>query len=139
MRSNRLVVPGPAALAVVLLLMGCVERNAKVRTSPPGALVVVNDEEVGVTPVKFSFLWYGDYEILIRKPGYETLRTQYRIDAPWYQWPPFDVFAEALVPFTIRDEHVLPTYELAPITTPTPAELTERATEMRDRALYEAP
>lgn len=114
---------------------GCVERTARVQTRPPGALVTINDEEVGVSPVKFSFQWYGDYEIIIRKPGYETLRTHHRIDPPWYQWPPFDLVAEVLWPGMIRDEHVLPTFELTPTTQPVIAELVNRAVETRTDAL----
>ncbi len=114
---------------------GCVERTARVQTQPPGALVTVNDEEVGISPVKFSFQWYGDYEIILRKPGYQTLRTNYRIVPPWYQWPPFDFVAEVLWPGMIRDERVLPTFELTPTTQPKIADLVNRAVEMRADAL----
>lgn len=134
--------PGVAVLAAVAALglaAGCVERTAKVRTNPPGAIVIVNDEEVGVSPVKFNFLWYGDYDIMIRKPGYETLKTHHRIEAPWWQYPPFDIVAETLIPSTIRDEHELPTYELTPQAVPAAEELVERAQELRERAHYEQP
>lgn len=116
---------------------GCVERTVKIRTEPPGALAIVNDEEVGVTPVTFSFLWYGDYELVFRKPGYETLKTSYRIDAPWYQYPGVDLVAETMLPMMIRDEHAPPAFVLAPASQPTTAEVTERALELRERALYE--
>ena len=118
---------------------GCVERTAKVQTNPAGALVIVNDEEVGVSPVKFNFVWYGDYDIMVRKPGYRTLKTRHRIDAPWYQWPPFDLIAETMIPAMITDEHVLPTLALEPAETPSIDEVVGRATELRDRALFEGP
>ncbi len=135
-----------AALISVLLslgllafspLSGCVERIAKIDTRPSGAMVVINDEEVGVSPVKFAFTWYGDYDIIVRKAGYETLKTHYKIDAPWYEWPPLDLFAETMIPTMIRDEHTLPPFELQPTETPTVEQVVERATELRDRALYE--
>lgn len=119
------------------LTAGCVERTAKIQTDPPGALVLVNDEEVGVSPVTFSFLWYGDYDILLRKPGYKTLKTNHRLHAPWYQWPPFDLVAEVMIPVMIRDEHTLPVFVLDPAETPASDELVGRATELRDRALFE--
>lgn len=126
-----------AALAIVLMALGgCVERTARIQTQPPGALVIVNDEEVGVSPVKFSFLWYGDYDIILRKPGYQTLKTHQRIDAPWYEWPPLDLVAETMVPTTIRDEHVLPAYKLEPTSQPAVSDVVERAVELRDQALY---
>jgi hypothetical protein len=129
------------SLASLLCLAqaGCVERILKIRTDPPGAIVLVNDEQAGVTPLKVSFLWYGDYDLIFRKEGYQTLKTSYRVDAPWYQWPPFDLIAETLVPGTIRDERELPTFVLAPAEPPAVGEVVERAVEMRDRALYEGP
>ena len=119
------------------LVGGCVERRMKIQTDPPGALVVVNDEEVGISPVTFSFLWYGDYDIILRKPGFQTLSTHYRVKAPWYQWPPFDLVAETMVPARICDEHVLPTFELEPATTPMVSDVVQRAAELRNRALNE--
>lgn len=127
-------------LTVVLLpaaLAGCVERTARIETDPPGALVIVNDEEVGVSPVRFSFLWYGDYDIILRKPGYQTLKTHHRLNPPWYQWPPFDLVAETLIPVTIHDQHVLPTFVLERAEKPTLEEVVERAALLRDRALYQ--
>ena len=139
MKPQRAMVFLTPALGLVAtgLTTGCVERIAKVQTDPPGALVIVNDEEVGVSPVKFSFLWYGDYDIILRKPGFQTLKTHYRIDAPWYQWPPFDLVAETMIPVMIRDEHTLPTFVLEPASEPPASELVDRATELRDRALYQ--
>lgn len=122
---------------MVIALSGCVERTARVETDPPGALVIVNDEEVGISPVRFSFLWYGEYDIMLRKPGYKTLKTSYRIEAPWYQWPPFDLVAETMIPATIRDEHVLPTLKLEPAETPVAEEVVGRAVDLRGRALFE--
>ena len=84
MIACRRLLPAVAAVGLLVSLgSGCVERTMKIQTDPPGALVVVNDEEVGLSPVKFSFLWYGDYEIILRRVGYETLRTHYRVEAPW--------------------------------------------------------
>ena len=126
-----------AASVMLISPGGCVERTARIETDPPGALVIVNDEEVGVSPAKFSFLWYGDYDIILRKPGYQTLKTHCRVDAPWYEWPPIDLVAETMIPTMIRDEHVLPTFALEPAVEPTVSDVVERATELRERALFE--
>jgi len=137
---NRPYRPARVVLAVLgglVLLSGCVERTVRVETDPPGALVVVNDQEVGVSPTKFSFTWYGDYDIIVRKPGYKTLKTNYRLREPWYQWPPIDIVAELLIPVTIRDEHVLPKYVLEPAEEPAVEQLVERAAALRDEALYQ--
>lgn len=131
--------PVIAALAMLICagLTGCVERTLKIRTDPAGALVSVNDEEVGLSPVKFSFLWYGDYDIIVRKPGYETLKTHHRIDPPWYQLPPIDLVAETLTPAMIKDERETPLLKLTPAPGASVQDVLQRATELRGRALYE--
>ncbi|GMU84528.1 MAG: hypothetical protein AMXMBFR47_43970 [Planctomycetota bacterium] len=127
---------GLAALAASLASGGCVERVMKISTTPTGARVFINDEEVGLSPVKVSFVWYGDYDIVIRKQGYETLKTHSRLEAPWYQYPVVDLVAETMIPTMIRDEHVLPDFVLTPAEIPPSAELVGRATEMRDRTTF---
>ena len=127
-----------AAVLAALLLTACVERTARIDTRPSVALVLVNDEEVGASPVKFNFLWYGDYDIIVRKPGYETLKTHYRLNPPWYQWPGLDLVCETLIPTTFHDQQVFPTFELEPAQTPAAEDLVGRATELRDRAMFEA-
>lgn len=140
MTLRRALGPSIVMVAVaVLCLTGCVERTIKIQTRPPGALVVVNDEEVGISPVKFTFLWYGDYDIILRKDGYQTLKTHYRVKPPWYQVPPFDLVAETMVPGTIHDEHVLPTFELTPAEDPTVSTVVDRAVELRERTLGSQP
>ena len=126
-------------LTVLLALGGCVERIMKIDSHPQGARVFVNDEEVGDTPARFSFLWYGDYDIILRKDGFETLKTHQRVVPPWYQIPPFDLVAECLIPTTIRDEHTLPTYELEPARVPPIEEVVGRALEAREEALGKTP
>jgi hypothetical protein len=111
----------------------------KISSDPQGARVFVNDEEVGVTPVKFAFTWYGDYDIILRKTGYQTVKTHYRTPAPWYQVPPIDLVAETLIPGTLRDVHELPTYALAPAEAPPAADVVARAVEMRSLTLFSAP
>ena len=125
------------AASVLLACSGCVERTMKIDSRPQGARVFVNDEEVGLTPVKFSFLWYGDYDIILRKDGYQTLKTNHRLNPPWYQYPPIDLVSECLIATTIKDEHELPTYELTANDPPAGKDLVDRALELRRRAYFE--
>lgn len=125
--------------AAVALGAGCVERTMKIQTDPPGATVIVNDEEVGVSPAKFAFTWYGDYDIVLRKPGYKTLKTHHELKPPWYQIPPIDFVSECLMPQMFRDHHDLPVYTLEPADEGLAADIVERAEEMRDRALFTPP
>jgi hypothetical protein len=104
-----------AALAIVLTASqaGCVERRMIVRTNPPGALLYVDDNEIGITPCATPFIYYGTRKIRLVKDGYETLVVNQPIPAPWYEFFPADFVAENLVPGHIRDQRAL-TYELHP-------------------------
>ena len=105
-----------------------------INSEPAGALVYLNDQEVGRTPVSVPFTWYGDYDVILRKEGYRTLKTHARVDAPWYELPPIDFISEVLVPWEIHDHHELPLYRLEPLKPPSPAELIQRAREFREQA-----
>lgn len=126
-------------LFVALLLLsvaagGCVRRTLTVSTSPSGALVYLNDEEVGRSPVTVPFTWYGDYDIIVRKTGYQALRTHARLLPPWYQVPPLDLVSEALIPVTLHDKHEL-SFTLQQRQYPTTQQLLERAAWLRQRTL----
>jgi hypothetical protein len=124
--------------ATALSLPGCVRRTVTITTEPPNALVFLNDQEIGRSEVTTGFLWYGDYDVVIRKEGYQTLKTHWDIKAPWYQVIPFDFFADVLWPGDIHDARshhfVLEEQEL-----PTSEELIQRAEEMREQAATLSP
>ena len=122
------------ALPALLALGGCgVERTLTVRSDPPGALVYLNGEEAGRTPTRKSFLWYGTYDVQLRKEGYVTRSEAARVWAPWWQIPPIDLIAE-LVPLPLQDNQTV-TYRLRP--TPEqaldPHRVIQRAVEMRGK------
>ena len=72
------------AVCHCLIVSGCLERQLTIKTNPAAALVELNDEEIGVSPVTVNFNWYGDYNVRISKEGYETLKTHRRLKGPWY-------------------------------------------------------
>ena len=94
-----------AVLIVGLFLAGCVERQLTINTQPQEALVVLNDEEIGTSPVTVSFNWYGDYDVRITKEGYQTLKTHRKLESPWYDNFPFDFFAQILNPQRMVDSY----------------------------------
>jgi hypothetical protein len=108
---------------------GCVRRTLTVSSTPPGALVYLNGVEVGRTPVEEDFTWYGTYDVELRKEGYETLKTRGKVIAPWWQWIPFDLFAEAL---PLHDRRSL-SYAMQPTGTAEvdPQQMLRRAEAMR--------
>jgi hypothetical protein len=100
-------------LVTVTILSGCVERRLTINTKPQGAMVLLNDEEIGDSPVTVSFEWYGDYNVAIRKEGFETLKTHRKLKAPLHDGFPFDFFANTLNPNRIVDEYEW-TFDLEP-------------------------
>lgn len=123
-----------ATLILVLLaaLPACVERRIRVTSEPPGALVWVNDREIGRTPVETRFKYHGLYDVRLEMEGYEPLITSARASAPWYEYPGPDLLAE-VAPFTVRNTQEWH-FELDPVPASGPGserELIERADELR--------
>jgi hypothetical protein len=104
--SRRTVLGGALALWS-LALAGCVERRYVIESDPPGALVLVNGQPLGTTPVDGHFVYYGNYDFTLIKDGYQTKRFTTRIAPPWYQIPPLDFVSENLYPGKLEDVHRL--------------------------------
>jgi len=119
-----------------VLVGGCVEREMTITSEPGGALVFVSDREVGRTPVTLPFTWYGDYDVIVRLPGHQTLKTHAAINPPWYEVPPLDLFSH-VAPWTYRDERFLH-YRLEKLQRLSDEQLIEKADEMRTRDLAPA-
>ena len=132
MKKNGLSALLVGVLSAGLLLSGCVERKLTINTEPPGALVILNDEEIGTSPVTVSFEWYGDYWVRISKPGFETLNTHRELKGPWYDHFPFDFFAQIVNPNRIVDSYEW-TFELSPKQQISRDELIQKAQELQNQ------
>ncbi len=122
--------PRPRYLPIMLCLLlgsGCVQRIITVKSDPPGALVSMNGQEVGRTPMSQEFLWYGNYGMVLRLDGYETLKTNAAVPAPVWQYIPLDLITDML---PLTDEHVL-TYTLKPVPIADPVNLLSNAQQTR--------
>ena len=118
------------SLTAIAILAGCVERKLTINTQPQGALVELNDEEIGTSPVTVNFNWYGDYCVRISKQDYETLNTHRLLKGPWYDKFPFDFFAQIVNPNRIVNSYEW-TFELSPKRQISPEELIKNAQEMK--------
>jgi hypothetical protein len=78
-----------------------------IRSNPPGALVYVDDYQIGTAPVSHDFVYYGTRKIRLVKDGYETLTVRQPFPLPWYEFFPLDFVSENLIPWEIRDERVV--------------------------------
>jgi hypothetical protein len=130
-----------ASVSVVLLMTifaapahGTVRRRLNVNSNPPGALVYVDNQQIGTTPCSVDFVYYGTREIRLIKPGFETLTINQPIPTPWYEYIPLDFVSENLIATKIRDNRTV-TYNLSPqLIVPTP-ELINRADQLRQDAM----
>src|SRR5690554_5140327 len=120
-------------LACLLATSGCVRRRLAVRTSPPGAVVSVDNQVIGTSPAASSFTYYGTREIRIEKDGYRTETIRRRINPPWYQYPGLDFITETLVPWEIRDERIIDV-ELVPQTLEPTEDVLMRADQLRGQS-----
>jgi hypothetical protein len=99
-------------IAFLTCASGCIERILTVQSNPGGALVELNGQEMGRTPVSRDFTWYGVYDVTLRLDGYQTLKTGAKVYAPIYEWIPLDLVTE-LLPFPFKDHHTL-NFDLVP-------------------------
>jgi len=118
-------------LVAATIIGGCVERKLTIKTEPQEALVVLNDEEIGTSPVTVSFEWYGDYNVRVSKEGFETLKTHRKLKRPWYDKFPFDFFT-MLNPERTVDEYEW-TFELSPKKQISREELIQNAQELKEQ------
>ncbi|MGV6814779.1 MAG: PEGA domain-containing protein [Phycisphaerales bacterium] len=135
---NRPVRNGVLISMCLLTLGGCVERRIRVTSTPAGARVWVNDQQIGTTPVETRFTFYGGYDVRVELDGYEPIDELRRAKAPLYEYPGPDLIASAL---PHRFENIIEWHfdlqEVAEASDPEQAreDLLGRADELRRRAL----
>ena len=115
------------------IFTGCVERKLTINTVPQGALVELNDEEIGTTPVTVAFNWYGDYNVRIRKEGYNAIDTNKILKQPKKDKFPYDFYYEVLTPKRYVDEYEW-TFQLETYTPMDRDELIKAAQNMKKEA-----
>jgi hypothetical protein len=94
-------------MVISLSNTGCVRKRMTFRTNPAGAMVYVDKQPIGLTPVSTNFTYYGTRSIEIVKDGYRTEKFLRKIHPPWYEIPPLDFVSETLWPFEQRDERII--------------------------------
>lgn len=82
--------------ALALGLTACVERTISIDSDPQGALVYLNDEEVGRTPLTVPFTFYGVYDVRLERAGYQPLWTKQEAKQPFWEYMGPDLIAETI-------------------------------------------
>ena len=108
-------------VTALFLFAGCVTRTITIKTNPSNALVYVDNELIGESPVEIPFTYYGTRKITIEKKDAdgrlicERKIVFEKIKTPVYEMFPLDFFSENLWPFDIQDNHIL-NYDLVEVT-----------------------
>ena len=130
----------PAAIAILagataLIGAGCHTRTLEITSEPTGALVWLNDEQVGRTPLETDFVHYGTYDVRVRLEGYLPLSTYRSASASAVDQPGIDFVTQAFPGRSITRWHFTlePLPELADQKGAETAAY-DRAKDFRDRA-----
>jgi len=123
---------------IVLLLVGaclstgCMRRRITIRSNPSGALVFVDNQEVGTTPTSLYVNYYGTRDIRLEKERFKTVAEQHTFRTPWYQVPPLDLISDNFLFREQRDERVV-NFVLEPLPNINNRKLRDDANELRAR------
>lgn len=91
-------------LALATLAVGCApERTLVIRSIPAGATVRLDDQKIGVTPLRHPFYHYGTRQVVLYKEGCHTHSERIELVPPWYARFPLDFVSEVLLPFGWHD------------------------------------
>ena len=128
---------------VLTLQTGCVKRQIRVTSEPSGALVYLNDVQVGRTPTEAEFKFYGTYDVRLELEGHETVAEGRAANPPIWEYPFVDI-AAILAPVNLENT-VHWHFDLVPTAESTSPEAAEnerlasidRALELRQQTLGE--
>jgi hypothetical protein len=113
---------------------GCMHRRLTILSDPPGAVVLIDGEEVGTTPVGYDYTYYGTRHITLIKDGYKTKTVPLVLNTPWYQLFPLDFVTDNFALTKIND-HRRVVYPLEPEVLMPTEDLRGRANAIRSDAL----
>lgn len=121
-----------ALLAITPMLGGCLERTVSITSEPAGALVILNDEEIGRTPVETGFRYFGVYDVRLQREGFEPIVTEKEAVAPIWEYPGLDLLAIA-APWRVKT-HLEWHFDLEAVPEPGTPEAEQSEQELFDRA-----
>lgn len=119
-----------AVTILVIITSGCVERKLIINSEPQGAVVYVDGSKIGQTPVEMKFVHYGTRRVVVEKEGFKNIDRLVKIYPPWYEFFPFEIISETLLPFTITDKTNLE-FKMEKVEPEDTNVLRKRAEEMR--------
>ena len=122
----------PLLTVAAALLPACVQRRISITSTPPGALVHLNDQEVGRTPLTVPFTFYGTYDVRLTADDRPPLWTSAKARQPWWEYPGPDLVAELIPGATSRIDWHFDVPPAPPETDADVPDLLRRAEAARD-------
>ena len=101
-------------LLAVALCSGCVSQKLFLKTTPPGATIMLDGKSVGTTPWEGDFTSYGVRRVELEAPGYARQVELIDLDRPWWQYPIVAAVSDLLIPWTINDDRSF-AWEMKPV------------------------
>jgi hypothetical protein len=93
-----------ALVLLLLVLAGCrTHRYMEITSVPPGAEVRLDDQAVGLTPVRVPFDYYGTHRVTFYLAGHRTMSRRIKLRPRWYSRFPLDIVTEVLLPLGLTD------------------------------------
>ena len=93
------------SLLILVSLCACgARRSVLIESDPAGALVRLDDEVIGTTPIDHPFVHYGTRRVTVYLPGYRTWSELIPLEPHWYGRFPLDLVTEVLLPLNLRDQ-----------------------------------
>lgn len=98
--------PAPLALVALLsTLAACrTTRTLRITTEPEGALVRLDEEVIGRSPLEHEFVHGGQRRLSLYLPGHRTWSRRIDLEMPWYSRFPMDLLTELLIPLGLDHE-----------------------------------
>lgn len=117
-------------ISLSIFVYGCADRKITIRSEPEGAKVIVDSQEMGVTPSTFPFTYYGTRQIILKKDGYQIYTVLAPIKPPLIHVFPFDILI-LFIPYPMRDYRTL-SYILVPYQKTDVKEILKRGDELKE-------
>lgn len=73
-------------------------------STPPGAVVRLDEEVLGTTPLTYKFTHGGERRLTLYRPGYHTWSRRVDLELPWYSRFPMDVLTEVILPLGLKHD-----------------------------------
>ena len=103
-----------SCLAAGALLSGCLSKTMTVSSTPPGAILSINDVEMGPTPITTDWHGGGSYRFSLKLKDHSPLAETVKIKYRWYSAPIIDMGPDFMTTRQVKDHKELH-FEMPPL------------------------